>query len=75
MSKPKQDANGDTERPGLGTSKEVAKVVRTTEAHLARLRHEGRGPDYIKLGRSVRYRWEDVERWIAENTVNTSELA
>jgi excisionase family DNA binding protein len=26
------------------------------------------GPNYVKVGRLVRYRWEDVEAWLAKNT-------
>ncbi|WP_135507019.1 helix-turn-helix transcriptional regulator [Roseovarius aestuariivivens] len=29
------------------------------------------GPAYIKIGRSVRYRREDLERWILEQRVET----
>lgn len=50
---------------GLATAKEVAEFLRTTETQLSRLRYEGHGPQFIKLGRSVRYRWEDVQAWIA----------
>jgi len=59
----------------LGTSKEVAKVVRTTQAYMARMRQEGRGPKYIKIGRAVRYRWSDVDAWLAENTHDTSKVS
>ena len=31
----------------------------------------GSGPVHIKLGRSVRYRVSDLERWIKENTVRS----
>ena len=33
---------------------------------LARWRVEGRGPRFIKVGRAVRYRESDLERWIEE---------
>lgn len=31
-----------------------------------RLRAAGRGPDHVRIGKSVRYRIPDVERWEAE---------
>lgn len=49
---------------GLATAKEVAEFLRTSENQLSRLRYEGHGPRFIKLGRSVRYRWADVQAWI-----------
>jgi hypothetical protein len=48
------------ERTGLARDTEVAEFVRTTRNQLARMRHEGYGPPYVKLGRSVRYRWSDI---------------
>lgn len=52
----------------LAKSKPVADFVGTTEANLARLRYEGKGPDFVRLGRSIRYRWSDVYRWVEQNT-------
>jgi hypothetical protein len=36
----------------LATAHEVAEFLGTTPNQLARLRYEGYGPDYVKLGRS-----------------------
>jgi predicted DNA-binding transcriptional regulator AlpA len=44
----------------------VATVVGNTPATLELWRSVGRGPRFVKLGRSVRYRKRDVERWLAE---------
>lgn len=52
---------------GLATAKEVAEFLRTSENQLSRLRYEGHGPQFIKLGRSVRYRWDDIQAWIADS--------
>lgn len=39
-------------------------------------RVRGDGPPFVKLGRLVRYRPEDVRAWVAERVVNsTSEAA
>ena len=32
---------------------------------LAKLRHTGKGPSYVKLGRRVVYRASDLEVWVA----------
>ncbi|GAA2811252.1 helix-turn-helix transcriptional regulator [Mycolicibacterium pallens] len=52
---------------GLAKADEVAAFLRTTQNQLARLRYEGHGPQYIKLGRSIRYRWKDVQAWVDGN--------
>ena len=31
-------------------------------------RRNGTGPDYIKVGRLIRYRRSDIDSWLAENT-------
>ncbi len=61
--------NADT--PGLAKASEVAKFLNTSTNQLTRLRYEGSGPQFVKLGRSVRYRWQDVYRWVDGN-VHTS---
>jgi predicted DNA-binding transcriptional regulator AlpA len=48
----------------LLTSKIVARRIDMSEPSLARMRCEGTGPAYLKLGRSVKYRWSDVEAWL-----------
>jgi predicted DNA-binding transcriptional regulator AlpA len=45
--------------------KEVAPRLAISLASLRRWRVEGRGPRYLKLGASVRYRVSDVEQWLA----------
>lgn len=59
----------DTVAPptGLAKATEVAEFLRTTSNQLNRLRFEGHGPQYVKLGRPVRYRWADVYKWVDEN--------
>lgn len=36
---------------------------------LAHWRHEGRGPDYIKVGARVAYLGSALNRWLASRTV------
>jgi hypothetical protein len=47
----------------------AAKKLDVTEQRLANLRAEGRGPAWVKLGRSVRYDLAELERYVAANTV------
>ena len=57
----------------LATSKEVADYLQRSEKTLANWRWAGTGPAYIKASpkarKEVRYRWADVEKWLADNTV------
>lgn len=46
---------------------ETEMIPGMTVNNLAQLRHKGTGPDYVKLGRSVYYRIEDIEAWINKN--------
>jgi predicted DNA-binding transcriptional regulator AlpA len=52
----------------LMDSEQLAPVLGTTPGQLAQWRFRGDGPPFIKLGRSVRYRWSDVEAWLDANT-------
>lgn len=38
-------------------------------------RNSGRGPAVVKLGRLIRYRRADAEKWVAENVVEARDLA
>lgn len=52
----------------LGTT-ETARLLGVHPATLATWRVEGRGPRFVKVGeRRVRYRREEIERWIEANT-------
>ena len=54
------------------TAKELADRWATSVAALANWRSAERGPAYVKLGRRVRYRLDDVERFEREHTVTQS---
>jgi len=49
----------------LITEGEAAGMLRVSLTSLRRWRREGRGPVYRKIGRSVRYRREDLADFIA----------
>lgn len=46
----------------------VAEKLSIPTKTLAQWRYLGKGPRYIKVGRHVRYRPEDVETWIDQQT-------
>jgi predicted DNA-binding transcriptional regulator AlpA len=50
----------------LQTEEQVAKQLSVSVASLRRWRLVNRGPQFIKVGSLVRYRLEEVERWLAE---------
>ena len=47
-----------------------------SKSTMEKLRVYGGGPQYLKLGRLVRYRIEDLEAWLADRVVaSTSDVA
>ena len=46
---------------------QAAELVGLSVSTLAKMRLYGNGPNYVKLGRRVVYRVEDIEVWIAGN--------
>lgn len=56
----------------LLSSRAAADYLGIPTGTLANWRYQGRGPAYVRLGRHVRYRTEDIARWI-ESSVNYSD--
>jgi len=50
------------------TAGEAARLVGLSESTLAKLRLNGNGPVYCKLGRRVVYRRADLEDWLQSRT-------
>jgi predicted DNA-binding transcriptional regulator AlpA len=50
------------------TTAEAARVLGLSESTLAKLRLNGNGPVYCKLGRRVVYRPTDLEQWLQSRT-------
>jgi len=48
---------------------EAARILGTTKKTLQCWRFERRGPKYLKIGRSVRYRLEDLEEFLHERLI------
>ncbi|MFW5453531.1 helix-turn-helix transcriptional regulator [Thioalkalivibrio sulfidiphilus] len=53
--------------PRLMTPAEVQQLLGKSKAWLDRSRLEGNGPPYVKIGRTVRYRADDVAAWLNGN--------
>lgn len=59
----------DTNRRGIfGKPQEVADYLLTTAQNLAKMRWQGRGPRYTRVGKAIRYRWDDVDAWLEANS-------
>jgi hypothetical protein len=54
--------NATKPRP-LATPEAVAEYLGTSTNRLAKWRSAGRGPAYIKEGRTIRYAWASVHAW------------
>jgi hypothetical protein len=59
------------DRRQLGTPDEVAAFLQVKPGTLSQWRHRQEGPKFIKVGKLVRYRWRDVEKYLAESTAET----
>lgn len=60
----------------LLTTEEAAGQLGWATNTLEKKRVYGQGPRYLKLGRSVRYREEDIQEWLAARLISsTSEKA
>lgn len=58
--------------PRLWDQRTLAAYLGKSTAWCERARWAGEGPRYIKLGRHVRYRADDVLAWIEENARSCS---
>jgi predicted DNA-binding transcriptional regulator AlpA len=45
--------------------RDAANLLGLSESTLAKLRLSGGGPEYLKLGRSIRYARKSLDTWIA----------
>lgn len=50
----------------LLTPAEAASWLGMSKSWLAKSRLNGEGPPYLKIGRAVRYRHDDLELWLSE---------
>lgn len=54
--------------PQMLSEKQAARILAVSIAALRRWRREGRGPEFTRLERCVRYNVKSIEGWLAENT-------
>lgn len=50
---------------------EVASMIGMSEAYLEQSRFRKTGMPYVKIGRSVRYRANDVQSWLDKHVVGS----
>jgi excisionase family DNA binding protein len=53
-------------RRALATPADVANYLGVPVKTLTEWRYRRKGPRWAPVGRHVRYRWEDVEKWLDE---------
>ncbi|MEU7843927.1 helix-turn-helix domain-containing protein [Micromonospora sp. NPDC049114] len=58
--------NNVKERRSLATTEEVADYLQVSVPSLLQMRHKGRAPKASKVGRSLRWRWSDVDAWLEQ---------
>lgn len=64
-----------TDLPPVATPDETASFLRLGRSTLAKMRLSGSGPAYVKAGRSVTYRKQDVLAWLdSRSRRSTSEV-
>ncbi|MGJ5833519.1 helix-turn-helix transcriptional regulator [Streptomyces ossamyceticus] len=57
-------------RAGLATPPEIAEFCRVPVATVYQWSSRGGGPKLIKVGRHLRARWDDIERWLDAQTIS-----
>lgn len=61
--------------PPLMTTAEVADYIRASKESLNQDRYLGRGMPYVRIGRKIRYRREDVLKYLDANTFRGGDAA
>ena len=56
------------------TARQCAQLIGVSVGTLARWRGVGKGPNYCKLGNSIRYMLEDVIKWAHDNDEQSTVL-
>ena len=57
------------------TEREVADMLGLSVATLRAWRHRGRGPRFLRLGRSVRYLPSDLDDFVRASAVDTTSIS
>ncbi|WP_329099615.1 helix-turn-helix transcriptional regulator [Streptomyces sp. NBC_01439] len=59
-------------RRKLATAQELAEYCGVPLATVYQWSHRGGGPRMIKVGRHLRARWADIERWLDAQTIDAA---
>ena len=65
-------SNIDTQPQSILTESDLADQLKVSTKLLQKMRQEGTGPKYVKIGRLVRYRRQDIEAYLEKFTLNFS---
>jgi hypothetical protein len=57
------------------TPREAGEILRITPGTLANWRLQGRGPQFQRMGKRIRYAREDVEAWLLSKEVSTPTIS
>ncbi len=60
--------SGGISQTFLLTPLEAARLLRSNPRTLERWRHEGTGPAFVRVGRLIAYRHEDLHAWVERQT-------
>lgn len=69
----KQQKPGSTVSKITASSAAIAKMFDLNQGTLANMRSKRIGPKFFKVGRKILYRISDVEQWVFDNPVVTSD--
>lgn len=53
--------------------REAAEYLRSSTSTLAKARMKKQGPDYVRIGRAVRYRQSDLDAWMSGSVARRAE--
>jgi excisionase family DNA binding protein len=53
--------------------REAAEYLRSSTSTLAKARMHKRGPNFVRIGRAVRYRQSDLDMWMSASVTNQVE--
>jgi predicted site-specific integrase-resolvase len=54
--------------PQMLKEKQTAEMLEVSKAALRRWRREGRGPQFTRIGRCIRYNLHAIEKFLAEHS-------
>ncbi|MDX2675800.1 helix-turn-helix transcriptional regulator [Streptomyces sp. NY05-11A] len=69
MTHTRSTSAGQPRRTGLATPPEIAEFCRVPIGTVYQWSSRGGGPKLIKVGRHLRARWDEIERWLDAQTI------